>query len=72
MEGLIIVWFLVAMVTGLIAQNVAKDKAMDLNTAWTYGFFLGIIGIIIVSLGKSKEKAELERLQLEELRKKNN
>ena len=69
---MILVGLVIMALLGCIGGAIGDSKSMGFGNGFALGFFLGIIGIIIASLSKTKEKAELERRQLEELRNKQN
>ena len=64
------IWFIAACVFGVFGSALAEDKAMGSTSGGVLGALLGLLGIAIILVSKSKDKAELEKRQLEELRKK--
>lgn len=74
MEEIILViiagYFVGGLFWGMISGFIYKDKGGSFEAGFVWGFFLGIIGVIIVSLQKDKsEKSKNSYSPTEELEK---
>jgi len=54
----ILIWAIIWVVMGFVCSHIAKLKNRD-TTGWFFGgFFLGVIGLVIIALLKPLEKKE--------------